>query len=516
MNFLFSIKEPVLIALTLVAYFLAFAQTLHVMLISTHAKTKKVKGALAYELLLVLHLLLICFILNSAHSNFGRILFRMRMLSFDLEPFLWVNAFIFALGLTLAIRQKKAIMAPELCILSLGTPPAIALTGSFSWLLLFCDLAFFLFRVGASVWLDLNRAKNNITTLSIAEALKNMNEGVLVSTKRRILFMNDAMRDELVGLGVGGHLMENINVWRKICQLSKDEVNNTEQLCFVLTFDNRTLMFSRENRMCGKRLTEQIVEVDVSKLQKLNNEIEVTNEELLRANARLSEELKNLEESCKQEAAFQMHKRVHDEIGQRLSILHQWLEGANVDSVTQDQIRELMHDITVNLAAGQVEPQDELASVINAFSQAGVAITIEGYDCISAKAYDHPPDKDCDYPSTEDNGCLLAASSPKSNTFSAKPEAANNPSHNLLPEILREAATNALKHGHAKNVWVNIIEDEECFTITITNDGDGAKTMPELGTGLSAMKKRIESKGGTFEIAATDPFMIIATFEQGF
>ena len=468
MDFLFSIKEPVLILLTLTAYFLAFAQTLHVMLISTSKKVKSVRGALTYEVLLIFHLLLACFVANSAHFNFGRILFRLRMFLIDIEPLMWTNAVILVLGIILAIRQRKPIMVPELCILLLSTPPLIFLAGRFSWLLLFADLAFFLFRVSASVALDLDRARNNITTLSIAEALKKMPEGIYISTKRRILFMNDSMRDKLVALGVGGHLMENVNVWEKISAFAKNEPRKVWQPCFVDASNNKTLMFSRDERMCGKRLTEQIVAVDVSEVVKLNEEIDATNEELLQVNVQLSKELKGLEEACKQEAAFQMHKRVHDEIGQRLSILHRWLEEANVEDVSQEQIVTLMQDITANLRAKQVEPEDELAFVVSAFSQAGVAIAIDG----------------------------------------------DGPSCNLLPEILREAATNALKHGHAKKVWVNIREEKNAKTITISNDGEGAKVMPEFGTGLRAMKKRVEDAGGTFEISGIDPFTIVVTFEN--
>ena len=468
MDFLFSIKEPVLILLTLTAYFLAFAQTLHVMLISTSKKVKSVRGALTYEVLLIFHLLLSCFVANSAHFNFGRILFRLRMFSIDIEPLMWANAVIFALGLILAIRERKAIMAPELSILLLSTPPLIFLAGRFSWFLLFADLAFFLFRASASVALDLNRSRNSITTLSIAEALKKMSEGIYISTKRRILFMNDSMRDELVALGIGGHLMENVNVWEKISAFAKNKPRKVWQPCFVDASNNKTLMFSRDERMCGKRLAEQIFAVDVSEIVRLNEEIDATNEELLKVNVQLSKELKGLEEACKQEAAFQMHKRVHDEIGQRLSILHRWLEEPSVEEVSQEQIVTLMQDITANLRAKKIEPEDELASFVSAFSQAGVAISIDG----------------------------------------------DGSSSHILPEILREAATNALKHGHAKNVWVNIREEKNVKTITISNDGEGAKVMPEFGTGLRAMKKRVDDAGGTFEISDTDPFTIVVTFEN--
>ena len=476
MNFLFSIKEPVLILLTLVAYFLTIGQTLHVMLISTSGKAKNTIGAQAYETLLIFHLLLACFVSNSAHFNFGRILFRMRALSLDIEPMMWANVAIFALGLVLLIRHKKPIMTPELCILALSTPPFISLVGGYSWFLLFADLAFFLFRVSASLLLDLKRASSQITPLSIGETLKKLPEGVLVSTNNRILFMNDSMRDELVSLGLGGHLMKNVNVWEKIGSLEKNESRKSWQPCFIKTKGARTLMFSRDERMCGKRLTEQIVAVDVTEITKLNEEIEATNTELLKVNVELSKQLKNLEETCKQEAALQMHKRVHDEIGQRLSILHQWLESSNSEEITQTQAVELVSNITTKLRKKEIEPED-----IYAFAQAGVAITITGDD--PTNPYSLVP-----IPSKGDGPCLA--------------------------EILREAATNALKHGHAGNVWVNIYRDDNAKTVTITNDGEGAKVKPVLGCGLRSMKAKIESAGGTFEISSTDPFTIVVTYEN--
>ena len=502
MNFLFSIKEPVLILLTLVAYFLAFGQTLHVMLISTSGKAKNTPGARAYETLLVLHLLLACFVSNSAHFNFGRILFRMRALSLDIEPMMWANATIFALGLVLLIRHKKPIMTPELCILALSTPPFISLSGGFSWLLLFADLAFFLFRVSASLLLDLKRASSQITPLSIGETLKKLPEGVLVSTNNRILFMNDSMRDELVSLGLGGHLMKNVNVWEKIGSLEKNESRKSWQPCFIKTKGARTLMFSRDERMCGKRLAEQIVAVDVTAITKLNEEIEATNTELLKVNVELSKQLKNLEETCKQEAALQMHKRVHDEIGQRLSILHQWLESSNSEEITQTQAVELVSNITTKLRKKEIEPEDELASVIDAFAQAGVTITITG---------------DGPQLGIRDQGLGTSVSkragTEPTNPYSLVPSPSRGDGP-CLAEILREAATNALKHGHAQNVWVNIYRGDNSQAITITNDGEGAKMMPELGCGLRSMKAKIESAGGTFEISSTDPFTIVVTFEN--
>ena len=465
-DFLFSIKEPVLVLLESTAYFLSFAQTIHVMLISSAKEKRDVKGALFYEIMLIFHLILACIVANSAHFNFGRILFNLRMFSLGIEPFMWINAAIFAFGSIFSIKHRKVLMVPELCILAFATPPFITLSGPFSWLLLFVDLAFFTFRVSASVALDLMRARDHITALSVGEALKKLPEGILVSFREKILFMNDSMRNYLVGFGIGGHLVGNVKVWDRLCNLSQSQNSLTTNSCFIKTDAGEALMFSRETRVSGKHITEQIAAVDVTELAYLNEEIDRANKQLVSVNVELSVELNNLEQACKREAAFQMKKRVHDEIGQRLSILHHWLAGSLDDSLTEKDVVNLVSDITSCLRSKNVEAQDELDAVIETFSLAGLEISVNGArDKIT-----------------------------------------------LLPEILREAATNALKHGHAKHVWVNMSNEENLQTIEISNDGQGVSKMPEFGSGLKAMAQKVESAGGTLKISSLEPFTINVEF----
>ena len=609
METLFSLKEPVLIALTLTTYFLAFAQALHAVLITQVRTAKASLGAVIYEAMIVLHLLLACMTANSAHSNFGRILFKLRAFSLDIEPMLWINAVICVLGFMLAVRHKKPLMAPELCMFALSTPPVVQATGQLSWLLFFVDVAFFLFRVSGAVWLDLAQAKQQITRLSIAEALKNLPEGVFISFKRRVMLMNDAMRDALVALGVGGHFAENVKVWASVCEraaggasvgaggalaegaaLAGDagaegaaegadsalaegaaagansvrakktgEQPAVLQTCYVKMPDGRTLMFTRQMRCCGKRKTEQILAVDVTEIEKLNKDIEVTNEKLAEINKQLAAELETLDEACEREAAAQMHKRVHDEIGQRLSILHNWLEGpaggragvdvsgaaggvagsaaaggaiamaggaadANVGTgdvavvgaaaggatdMSQAQIVELVSGITKSLRVKAVKPEDEVASVISTFSQAGVHISVEreGIACAFLAG------GVCSGCALLGGSCVLVE---------------GEPALQLLAEILREAATNALKHAHAQNVWVKISEDtygadehnasaerdiaeentRKHTIIHISNDGETPLDTPVLGSGLRSMKQQVERAEGTFRISKLEPFTI--------
>lgn len=357
--------------------------------------------------------------------------------------------------------------------------------------------------------------------------------------------MNDAMRDELVSLGIGGSLVENVKVWNKLNEHS-DRDDKEPNVCFIKIpemaskkasrTDNieKTLMFFREEWSCNNRKAtkiEQIVAVDVTEIEKLNQEIEETNRQLVNVNNRLSQELNNLEEVALEQAAFQMHKRVHNEIGQRLSILHRWLEdshdadvsnspnGSSISNISQKEIVELVSGIRQSLKSKQIEPEDELASLVDAFLLAGVQVSINcvGTNSALSASSTHDVSSACaTHSACSANSANLTF--PAQTLHLAHMSKTLYPSHpqfsSLFVDLLRECATNALKHGHAKNVWVTIKEDENSTTIYIQNDGKGAKTMPQFGSGLKSMEQEVKNHSGALRVCSLEPFSIEVKFKN--
>lgn len=108
-----------------------------------------------------------------------------------------------------------------------------------------------------------------------------------------------------------------------------------------------------------------------------------------------------------------MKARVHDTIGQRLSILHRYLEDGNSNPKALDQVTDLVRSMMEDLARTDDEQSPtELASIVHAFELVGVRI--------------------------EQIGRLPEA-----------PAVAE-----AFVTICREAATNAVKHGQAHNVRI--------------------------------------------------------------
>lgn len=84
-----------------------------------------------------------------------------------------------------------------------------------------------------------------------------------------------------------------------------------------------------------------------------------------------------------------------------------------------------------------------------------------------------------------------------------------------LLRLVQEALTNAARHGQARCLWVQLREQNG--TVVLELDDDGAAAWPvKPGNGLTGMRERIESLGGTFELApsARGGLRIVATLPR--
>ena len=75
---------------------------------------------------------------------------------------------------------------------------------------------------------------------------------------------------------------------------------------------------------------------------------------------------------------------------------------------------------------------------------------------------------------------------------------------NALVRIVREATTNAVRHGHASTIRLAVRAGPP-LVVTITDDGSGfdaAKPVPAESFGMTSMRERAEALGGTLTVAS--------------
>ena len=80
---------------------------------------------------------------------------------------------------------------------------------------------------------------------------------------------------------------------------------------------------------------------------------------------------------------------------------------------------------------------------------------------------------------------------------------------NIIYRVIQESITNAVRHGHAGQIWITLKRIDGEVLLEIKDDGIGCKAM-ESGFGTRHMKERIEMLGGTVAFDGHKGFKVTA------
>ncbi len=85
----------------------------------------------------------------------------------------------------------------------------------------------------------------------------------------------------------------------------------------------------------------------------------------------------------------------------------------------------------------------------------------------------------------------------------------NKDEEEVIYRIVQEGLTNALRHGHAKHVFISFAMEANTLVIIIEDDGIGCENV-EFGFGLHHMEERVNALQGKIRAYGYDGFVIIA------
>ena len=311
--------------------------------------------------------------------------------------------------------------------------------------------------------------KINISALSVKNAIEALRIGVMFCEEDGyIVLANTQMKQVMTAITGKSH--RNGRHFYGLLTLGK-----TKPGCEISWFDEQSIChmpdgeawkFNVLELQMGRKKYFQLTASNVTERWKLTAGLRPKNEELLRKQKDLSEMISNLHVLTREIETQKAKMRIHDVLGQRLTILLRSVR--NEKALDYELLRAMSHSLIEELKAinRAPAPRDELDSLVQTFDFVGVRIIVEG-----------------DLPESSDMGQLII-------------------------DIIREAVTNAVRHGFASQVSVTISEIEDMYNLRITDNGHAPSAEIIEGGGISGMRKKAGEFGGTVTVTTYPRFTI--------
>lgn len=426
------------------------------------------KKRLFFDFVLFLYLLEMIFILadiaECAHEQLVWILPHYRSILF----LLWILLILGTVRSLYAGYKQRLIVIPLTVFLTL--PVSEDLSGRFFPYLLLCSSVILFVYSGFFLLVNLEKYENSLSSMSIKEAIDSLSMGLLFYEtkhhhKGQIVLANLTIQ-KLMYILTGKFYYNGSQFYD---DLKKGEVlSSCKQLQIkdalayelpngrVWSFEQLTLEEDLDHRLL-------LVATDITKIWEALTKVYSQNQELLQKNKELQEMLKNLENICRDETLLQYKVKVHNILGQKLSVMMQALREQKEPS--KEFLISLLKSIEEELKNPSMDFIYSLDSLKKSFQGIDVELKIDGQ-----------------LPTTSEIAkCFF--------------------------EVITEACTNAVRHGYASVISIKLGEGKP-LTLDIENNGRPPKDEITEGGGLTEMRRKIHLLNGTFSYTTSPWFHI--------
>lgn len=316
------------------------------------------------------------------------------------------------------------------------------------------SLAAFAYGVSGIV-INLIHLKNEISPLSVKQALDNLNSGIcFCDVQGRIILINRTM-GELFYTLIGSYPRSLGEISASLETLKKADSSEGEELYRFP--DNRVWRFN--NAALTEQSLKGFVQIsaqDVTELYEANKKIESDNELLRITNEKTTEMLERLSDRIRQQETLALKMRVHNDIGSSLiKISRIILGGADEDMETQ---LRLLRSAVGYFSTERNSSAKTLEDIVSSADEMNVEIVFYG-----------------DIP--ENEGV-----------------------QRLITLACRECVTNCVKHADGDRVFVKITpQGNGCF-VSFKNNGNAPDGEIKEGGGLSSLRRSVEDAGGKMNV----------------
>lgn len=298
--------------------------------------------------------------------------------------------------------------------------------------------------------------KSNINYYSLKEALDGLKTAVMFESEFNVVYENLAMKILLEKLNIKQN-QSSFEIWQSL--KSRENFKIIDEQNILVFLDKKVYSFS-----IIKQSKTQIYAFDITKEYLTTTEIESKQTELKAKQTEILQMIENLDEIERQREVLLLKSKLHDIIGQRLFILHQILDVIDEKTFDLNSVKSLLKTMLDEIDNEDIsEAQNLQNSIITAFEMIGFNIEISG---------------------------KIPKETPKAKA---------------LVKIIRECATNAIRHANATKLFVNISQDR----IEIFDNGKFINQTFIENTGIKGMRLNAETLDGELSISLNNGFKVI-------
>ena len=384
----------------------------------------------------------------------------------------WILFFCVVFPACALLRKRPVISCAAVLAAACGLPPAEAAAGRF-YPVVFCGaLAFWLCQGTVETVVLLRTRQTEITAFAVKEALDTMHTGLMFCEEDGWIILRNLRMQQLMVTLTGRIDRNGMSFFNLLksgrCRPDCTQLKEGAQLLYRLP-DQTVWLFSSAEIRRGRKKYLQLSASDVTERWNISEEIRSENAELRKRGDELMSRLSHLREICREEETQRARNRVHDLLGQKITVLLRSLrQGEEPDpevlaAFADGLPGELRRTEQISTAAEELDVLTEMMAAI------GVNVHLQGA-------------------LPEDDGMAR-----------------------VCAEICTEAAVNAVRHGFAAEVLLECVRRGESQILTVSDNGEGCPTPLKEGGGLTAMRQKLVPFGGTLEIAPGPPFLLKVT-----
>ena len=306
-----------------------------------------------------------------------------------------------------------------------------------------------------------SKLKNTINYYSLKEALDGLKTAVMFESKFNVVYENLAMKNLLEKLEINKN-KSSLEIWQNIKLRKSSKIVDEQNILVFL--DEKVYSFS-----IIKQSKIQIYAFDITKEYLTTLEIENKQAELKVKQSEILKMIENLDEIERQKEVLILKSKLHDIIGQRLFILHHVLDAIDEKTFNLNNIKNMLKTMIGEIHNDDIfETKNMQNSIVTAFEMIGFNIIISG---------EMPREMQ-----------------------KAKP----------IIKIIRECATNAIRHANATKLFVKISDKK----IEISDNGKFTNQTITESTGIKGMRLNAEMLGGELFISIDDGFKVVIEMKK--